>query len=60
MIGGVSDREIKKRLTINGRAPYIRPNPKSTSYNILTNMSANKAVSIYDNTFKDVVFWLIY
>jgi hypothetical protein len=60
IIGGVSNREIEKRLIISRRAPYIRPNPKLTSYNILINVSTNKAVFIYNSTFKSVVFWLIY
>jgi hypothetical protein len=60
MIGGVSDREIEKRLTVGGRAPHVRPNPKSTSHDVPTNVSANKAVSVCDSTFEGVVFWLIY
>jgi hypothetical protein len=60
MARGVSDREIEKSLTVSGRAPYVRPNPKLTTRDIPTNVYINKAVSIYDSTLKSVVFWQIY
>ena len=60
MAGGVSDREIEKRLTVGGRAPHVRLNPKSTTRDVPTNVCTNKAVSVCDSTLEGVVFWQIY
>jgi hypothetical protein len=58
----ISDREvasIEKRLAVGGKAPRVRPNPKSTTRDVPTNVSA-KAVSVCDSTFEGVFFRLIY
>ena len=56
----VIDGEIEKRPTVGGGAFRIRPNPKSTTRNVPTNVSTNKAVSICDSTLEGVVSWQIY